>query len=129
MPAGARGRRCPRGATPRRTVVMPQRAFGVLLTITTLIGGPISRRAQGASPIPTVAVMATPVSPRAEITTEAVARIALPAAAIPAPPAMIDVWLWTLSPGQEMAVAAGELPPSIAADVVLSGEVTVHSDG
>ena len=108
---------------------MPHRALVVLLTITTLLGVHVTGRAQNASPLPTTAAMGTPVSPGAEITTEEVARVSLPAAAIPPPPAIVDVWLWSLSPGQEMAFAAGELPTSIAADVVLSGEVTVHSDG
>ena len=98
---------------------MPHRALVVLLTITTLLGVPVTGHAQEA----------TPVSPGAAITTEEVARISLPAAAIPSPPAMVDVWMWSLSPGQEIAFAAGELPPSIAADVLFSGEVTVHSDG
>jgi len=108
---------------------MPHRAFVVLLTITTLMDVSGASRAQEASPIATAAAMATPASSSGEITTEAVARIALPAAAIPPPPAIVDVWLWTLSPNQEMAFATGELPPSIAADVLLSGEVTVHSAG
>jgi mannose-6-phosphate isomerase-like protein (cupin superfamily) len=108
---------------------MLHRALMVLLTIAILMGIPITGRAQDATPLPATAVMATPASVSAEITTEEVAGIALPAFAIPPPPAMVDVWLWSLTPGQEVAFAAGELPPSVAADVVLSGEVTVQSDG
>jgi len=108
---------------------MTHRAFVVLLTITTLAGVPGAGHAQDATPVSTETSLATPASPVAEITTEILARISLPAAAIPPPPAIVDVWLWTLNPGQEMAFADGELPPSIAADVLLSGEVTVQSAG
>jgi hypothetical protein len=108
---------------------MPHRAFVMLFVIMTLMSVPVTSRAQEASPVLTETSQATPASSSGAIMTEAVARIALPAAAIPLPPAMVDVWLWTLIPGQEIAFAAGELPPSVAADVLLSGEVTVHSDG
>ena len=68
---------------------------------------------------------ATPVSPGAEITTEALATIRLPAAAIPPSPAIVDVWLATLAPGQELGFATGASLPSIVVDVVLSGALLV----
>ena len=71
----------------------------------------------------------TPVTPSAEITTEALATIRLPAATIPPPPAIVDVWLATLRPGEELGFATGASPPSIVADVVLSGELMVLSEG
>src|SRR4051812_49584325 len=67
---------------------------------------------------PTAAQEATPGASGAEITTEAVAQVELPATAIPPLPAIFDVWLWSLSPGQEITFEAGDSPPSIAADVV-----------
>jgi mannose-6-phosphate isomerase-like protein (cupin superfamily) len=89
----------------------------------------LTSRAQDASPIPTSSVRATPVTPGAGITTEALATIRLPAATIPPPPAIVDVWLATLRPGEELGFATGASPPSIVADVVLSGELMVLSEG
>ncbi len=57
------------------------------------------------------------------------ATIRLPAAAIPPPPAIVDVWLATLAPGQELGFATGASPPSIVVDVVLSGALLVLSEG
>jgi hypothetical protein len=108
---------------------MPHRAFVMLFVIMTLMSVPMMGRAQEASPILTETSLATPASSSGAITTEEWARISLPATTIPPPPAMVDVWLWTLSPNQEIAFAVEELPPSVAADVLLSGQVTVHSDG
>src|SRR5215207_7131229 len=76
--------------TTRRSVIMPQRAFGILLTITILLGVPVSGRAQEATPLLTASVMATPTSPGTAITTEEVARITVPTSAIPPPPVMVD---------------------------------------
>jgi hypothetical protein len=95
------------------------RSFALLVIVPMLVG----------SVAPVVAQEATPVSPRAEITTEALATVRLPATAIPSLPAVFDVWLWRLIPGQEIRVATNELPPSIAADVVLAGEYTIRSAG
>src|SRR4051794_16823313 len=58
-----------------------------------------------------------------------VAQLRLPAAAIPPPPAIVDVWVWSLSPGQDRAFATGDSPLSIAAEVVLAGEYSVRSEG
>jgi mannose-6-phosphate isomerase-like protein (cupin superfamily) len=74
-------------------------------------------------------VRATPVAPDAGITTETMATIRLPAAAIPPPPAIVDVWLATLAPGQEIGFETGASPPSIVADVVLGGQLMVLSKG
>ena len=108
---------------------MSRYAFIMLLMFTMLTSAPLTGRAQDASPIPPGAPIATPVSPDVEIPTEALATISLPAAAIPLPPAIVDVWLWSLSPGEELTFATGEAPPSIAADVVLTGEYSVRSEG
>jgi hypothetical protein len=104
-------------------------AIVVLFTLTLLICVPWTSRAQEASPIPTGAEIATPVSSSAGITSETLAEIKLPAASIPPPPAIVDVWLATLAPGQEIGFETGASPPSIVADVVLSGEFTVLSEG
>ena len=72
----------------------------VLFILTLLMSVPLSSRAQEASPIPTGAEIATPTSPSTDITTETLAEIRLPVAAIPPSPAIVDVWLATLSPGQ-----------------------------
>jgi mannose-6-phosphate isomerase-like protein (cupin superfamily) len=90
---------------------------------------PLTSRAQDASPIPTGSVRATPVAPGAGIATEALATIRLPASAIPPSPAIVDVWLATLSPGQELGFATGASPPSIVVDVVLGGQLMVLSKG
>jgi hypothetical protein len=73
--------------------------------------------------------IATPVSPGTDIVTETLAEIRLPATVIPPSPAIVDVWLATLAPGQEIGFETGASPPSIVADVVLSGEFTVLSEG
>ena len=106
-----------------------RRTFATLLALTMLIGVPLTSHAQDANPFPAKDAVATPVSPSAEITTETLATIRLPAAAIPPPPAIVDVWLATLSPGQEIGFPAGASPPSIVADVVLGGELMVLSKG
>src|SRR5688572_3729462 len=108
---------------------MVRYAVVALFLLTLLMSVPLTSRGQETSPIPTGAEMATPVSPSTDITTEALAEIRLPAAAIPPAPAIVDVWLATLGPGQEIAFATGASPPSIVADVVLSGELRVHSEG
>lgn len=59
---------------------------------------------------------------------EEMATVRLPAAAIPSLPAIVDVWLWSLQPDEELAFAAGQAP-SIALDVVLAGTYTVRSEG
>jgi hypothetical protein len=109
--------------------VMVRRTFATLLALTTLLSVPLTSHAQDANPSPASDAMATPVSPRAEITTETLATIRLPAAVIPPPPAIVDVWLATLSPGQEIGFEAGASPPSIVVDVVLGGQLMVLSKG
>jgi hypothetical protein len=109
--------------------VMVRRTFTTLLALTMLTGVPLTSHAQDANPFPAKDAVATPVSPSAEITTETLATIRLPAATIPPPPAIVDVWLATLSPGQEIGFPAGASPPSIVADVVLGGELMVLSKG
>ena len=103
--------------------------LAMLLTLTMLMSAPLASRAQDPGPITTRSGRATPVSPSAEITTETLATIRLPASTIPPPPAIVDVWLATLGPGQELGFASGASPPSIVADVVLSGELMVLSKG
>ena len=90
--------------------------------LTLLMSVPLTSRGQETSPIPTGAEMATLISPSTDITSETLAEIRLPAAAIPPVPAIVDVWVATLNSGQEIGFAAGASPPSIVADVVLSGE-------
>ncbi len=106
----------------RHTVVM-------LVTLAMLMSLPWAGRAQEASSAPLGTGLAPPVSGSVAITAEVVATVHLPAAAIPPPPAIFDVWLWTLRPDEELTFATGEAPPSIAADVVLAGEYTVRSEG
>ena len=77
-------------------------AFVVLFILTLLTSGSLTSRAQEASPVPTGAAIATPIASGADITTESLAEIRLPAAAIPPSPAIVDVWLATLGPGQEL---------------------------
>jgi hypothetical protein len=113
----------------RRMTAMVQYAFVVLSLLALLMSVPITSHAQEASPIPTAGKSATPVSPTTDITTETLAEITLPAAAIPPSPAIVDVWLATLRPGEELAFETAASPPSIVADVVLSGEFTVLSEG
>jgi mannose-6-phosphate isomerase-like protein (cupin superfamily) len=103
--------------------------LAMVLILTMLMGVPPISRAQDASPIPTETMKATPVVPSVEIATEALATIRLPAATIPPPPAIVDVWLATLSPGQQLGFPTGASPPSIVADVVLSGQLMVLSKG
>jgi mannose-6-phosphate isomerase-like protein (cupin superfamily) len=103
--------------------------LAMLLTFMLLTSALLTSRAQDATPIPTGSGQATPVGPSAAITTEALATIRLPAATIPPPPAIVDVWLATLSPGQQLGFATGASPPSIVADVVLSGQLMVLSKG
>ena len=78
---------------------------------------------------PALAQEATPISPSAEITTEVLATVRLPADASPPLPAVFDVWLGSLVPGEELRFETGAAPPSIAADVMLVGEYTVRSEG
>jgi hypothetical protein len=108
---------------------MVRYAFRVLLMLTLLMSVSLTSRAQEASPIPTGVEIATPISPGTDVTTETLAEIRLPAAVIPPSPAIVDVWLATLAPGQEIGFETGASPPSIVADVVLSGEFTVLSEG
>ena len=103
--------------------------LAMVLILAMLMGVPAISRAQDATPISTGSVSATPVGPGAEIATEALATIRLPAATIPPPPAIVDVWLATLTPGQQLGFATGASPPSIVADVVLSGQLMVLSKG
>jgi mannose-6-phosphate isomerase-like protein (cupin superfamily) len=110
-------------------MMMVRHTFATLFVLTMLTGVPLTSHAQDWNPLPAGDAMATPVSPGAEITTETLATIRLPAAAIPPPPAIIDVWLATLSPGQEIGFAAGASPPSILVDVVLGGQLMVLSKG
>ena len=104
-------------------------AVGVLVLLTLLTGGSLTSRAQKASPIPTRAPIASPIASSAAITTESLAEIRLPAAALPPSPTIVDVWLATLGPGQALAFPTGASPPSIVVDVVLSGSLTVRSNG
>ena len=112
---------------------MVRSTLAMLLTVTLLvnlqISVPLTSRAQDASPPPAESGRATPVAPRAGITTEALATIRLPASALPPPPAIVDVWLATLAPGQEIGFETGASPPSIVADVVLGGQLMVLSRG
>jgi len=108
---------------------MVRDAVGVLFLLTLLMGVPLTSRAQEASPIPTGTAIASPIASSAAITTETLAEIRLPAATLPPSPAIVDVWLATLAPGQALAFASGASPPSIVADVVLSGALTVRSEG
>ena len=108
---------------------MGRYAFVVLLTLTLLMSVPLTSRAQDASPIPAGRGTAPPVATSAAITTQPLATIRLPAAAIPPSPAIVDVWLATLAPGQELGFATGASPPSIVVDVVLSGALLVLSEG
>ncbi len=109
---------------------MVRRTFATLLALLTMLTSvPLTSHAQDAIPFPAGDAMATPVSPSAEITTETLATIRVPAAAIPPPPAIVDVWLATLSPGQEIGFEAGASPPSIVVDVVLGGQLMVLSKG
>jgi len=109
--------------------VMVRYAFVALFMLTLLMNVSLTIRAHEASPIPTEAELATPVSASSDIATESLAEIRLPAAAIPPSPAIVDVWLATLSPGQEIGFETGASPPSIVVDVVLSGEFAVLSKG
>jgi hypothetical protein len=108
---------------------MVRDAVGVLFLLTLLIGMPLTSRAQEASPVPTGATIASPIASSAAITTEVLAEIRLPAAALPPSPAIVDVWLATLGPGQALAFPTDASPPSIVVDVVLSGSLTVRSNG
>ena len=110
---------------------MVRATLAMLLTLTLLVpmSVPPSGRAQDASPLPTERGRATPVAPGAEIATEVLATIRLPASVIPPSPAIVDVWLATLSPGQELGFASGASPPSVVVDVVLSGQLMVLSKG
>jgi hypothetical protein len=103
-----------------------RRRFTLLVVVSLLLGVVVSLLRRVA---PAVAHATTPASPRVAITTETVATISLPAAAIPPPPAIVDVWVWRLSPGEEHAFATGDSPPSIAVDVVLEGAYAVRSEG
>ena len=104
-------------------------AVGVLFLLTLLTVGSLTSRAQEASPLPAGTAIASPIASSTAITTEVLAEIRLPAAALPPSPAIVDVWLATLAPGQALAFATGASPPSIVADVVLSGSLTVRSEG
>jgi hypothetical protein len=104
-------------------------AVGMLFLLTLLTGGSLTSRAQEASPIPTGAPIASPIASSAAITTVSLAEIRVPAAALPPSPAIVDVWLATLGPGQALAFPTDASPPSIVADVVLSGALTVRSEG
>ena len=113
----------------RKVTAVVRCALAMVFILAMLMGVPAISRAQDATPIPTGSVSATPVGPGAEIATEALATIRLPAATIPPPPAIVDVWLATLSPGQQLGFATGASPPSIVVDVVLSGQLMVLSKG
>jgi hypothetical protein len=104
-------------------------AVGVLFLLTLLTVGSLTSRAQEASPIPAGTPIASPIASSTAITTEPLAEIRLPAAALPPSPAIVDVWLATLGPGQALAFPTDASPPSIVADVVLSGSLTVRSNG
>jgi hypothetical protein len=108
---------------------MVRYAVVVLVLLALLMRVPVTSRAQEASPLPAGEAIATPVSPSTGITTEVLAEIRLPAAAIPASPAIVDVWLATLAPGEAIAFETGASPPSIVADIVLGGELIVRSAG
>jgi mannose-6-phosphate isomerase-like protein (cupin superfamily) len=108
---------------------MHRSTLALLLTLTLLMSVPLASHAQDARPTPTGRGRATPVATRAAITTQPLATIRLPAAAIPPSPAIVDVWLATLTPGQELGFATGASPPSIVVDVVLSGALLVLSQG
>ena len=118
----------PRVTTTRIMTGMVRYAV-VLLFILLLMRGPLTSEAQEASPIPTGAAVAPSVSPSTAVTTETLAEIRLPPAVIPPSPAIVDVWLATLSPGQEIGFEAGASPPSIVVDVVLGGQLMVLSKG
>ncbi len=100
-----------------------------LLALVLVMSVPLASRARAANPTPTGAEAPTPTAPGIGITTESLAVVRLPAAAVPPPPAIVDVWLATLAPGEALAFGTGASPPSIVADVILSGELTVRSEG
>jgi mannose-6-phosphate isomerase-like protein (cupin superfamily) len=108
---------------------MVRYAYVLFSMLTLLMTVPLISIAQEASPIPTGPARATPIWSGTDIATETLAEIRLPAASIPPSPAIVDVWLATLAPGQEIGFETGASPPSIVADVVLSGEFTVLSEG
>ena len=101
----------------------------LLLMLSLSMSVPLTSRAQEASPTPAAAKAATPTSSSTAITTETLAEITLPAASLPPSPAVVDVWLATLRPGEQLGFETGASPPSIVADVVLSGELKVLSEG
>ena len=94
------------------------RSFALLLVLPLLFGA-----------APTMAQEATPGSSTAEITTEVLAQVQIPATANPPLPAVFDTWVWSLIPGEELRFETGDAPPSIAVDVVLTGAYTVRSEG
>jgi hypothetical protein len=104
-------------------------AFVTLFMLASLTNLTLTGRAQEASPVPTAAEMATPSSPGVDTASESLAEIMLPASVIPPSPAIVDVWLATLGPGEELGFETGASPPSVVADVVLSGELKVVSEG
>ena len=108
---------------------MVRYAVVVLVLLPLLMRVPVTSRAQEARPLLAGTAIATPVSPGADITTEVLAEIRLPAATIPASPAIVDVWLVTLAPGEAIAFETGASPPSIVADIVLGGALIVRSAG
>jgi len=109
--------------------VMGRFALTIVLALAILMHVSLIGTAQEVRSTATGTALATPISPGAEIPTELLASIRLPAAAIPPPPAIVDVWLWSVRPNEAIAFATGDAPPSIAADVVLAGEYSVRSDG
>ena len=85
--------------------------------------------AGGSDPLPIGAAIAPPSRPAPASRPRSSRRSGLPAAAIPASPAIVDVWLATLAPGEAIASETRAFPPSIVADVVLGGELIVRSAG
>ena len=108
---------------------MVRYTFVALFMLMPLMRVPLTSHAQETSSLSIGAEMATPVSPTTDITPETLAQITLPAASLPPSPAIVDVWLASLRPGEELGFETGASPPSIVADVVLSGALTVLSEG
>jgi mannose-6-phosphate isomerase-like protein (cupin superfamily) len=109
--------------------VMLRYASLLLFILTLPMTAPLASRAQQASHVLTPAAAATPIVASSAITTETLAEITFPAASLPPSPAIVDVWLATLRPGEELGFETGASPPSIVADVILSGELKVLSEG
>jgi hypothetical protein len=75
----------------RRMTFIVRSVFVLLLTLLLLVSAPLTSRAQEATPMPAAAALATPIASDAAITSEVLATIRVPAAAVPPLPAIVDV--------------------------------------